>query len=89
MKYFFWICWFAEITTCFFWVSSEINNRHLSTDSLSIWVMLYLVVVLAIRFGFEAFKASTLLVALPAVPFLAVRALLFNAPYREIMYAEN
>jgi|GEM_PF-1603274 len=84
MKYLFWICWSVEVAASLFWILNEVKLQHIAPSPWSMWVGLYLVIVLALRFGFDANKVSAILVALPALPFLAMRLLFSYMPYNEL-----
>ena len=76
MKKFFWVCWSVEITACFIWMLSELNPQYISLSPYSFIVALYLMIALAIRFAFDAEKVSVAMIAIPLLPFVALRSAL-------------
>jgi hypothetical protein len=84
MKQLFWICWSVEMAVSFFWIADEIKIRELAPNPWSFVLALYLMMVLAIRFGFEANRASALLVALPAMPLLLISSLFSHKSHSEV-----
>jgi len=70
MKYIFWICWIGEITAVLFWIGSEMKLQYLKPNPYSFLSALYLLAVLAMRFGTGAERLSAWMVILPALPLL-------------------
>lgn len=83
MKYLFWICWCAEITTVFYWIAKEVSLPY-EPDPLSYYIGLYLMIVLACRFAFDMQKASTMMVVLPAIPLLLLATLFSFTPSKAL-----
>ena len=83
MKYLFWICWSLEIATVFYWIAKEVSLPY-EPDPFFYYVGLYLMIVLACRFAFNMQYVSTIMVALPAIPLLAIATLLSYSPYKAI-----
>ncbi len=77
MKYFFWVCWFAEITACVAWMLAELCTQYNPINPISFFAALYVIIALAIRFAFDAEKMSVAMVALPVLPLVALRLALF------------
>jgi len=89
MKSLFWICWSAEITAALLWIISEMKLSYVSPSPWAFIIALYLVIVLALRFGFEADRTSVVLVTLPAVPVILLGMLFSYMPYREVAAIKN
>ncbi len=83
MKHLFWICWGAEIATVFYWISKEVSLPY-EPNPLSFYAGLYLIIVLAFRFAFDMQKVSTMMVALPAIPLVAIASLFSLTPYSQV-----
>jgi len=89
MKSLFWICWSAEIAAALLWIISEMKLSYVSPSPWAFIIALYLVIVLAVRFGFDADKTSLVLVTLPAVPVVLLGVLFSYMPYREVAIINN
>lgn len=70
MKYIFWICWTGEMIAVLCWIGSEMKLQYLKPNPFSFLSALYLLTVLAVRFGAGAEKLSAWMVILPALPLL-------------------
>jgi hypothetical protein len=68
MTYIFWICWVGEMIGSIWWINSEMKLKMLAPNPLSFLGAVYLLMVLSIRYGFDATGVSTYLVLIPAVP---------------------
>lgn len=84
MKHLFWICWSAEMAASFLGIANEITIQQLTPNPWSFAAALYLMMVLAIRFGFEANRVSALMVALPAMPLLLISSLFSHKSHSEV-----
>lgn len=83
MSYLFWCCWGAEIAIVFYWIAKEVNLPY-EPDPLWYYIGLYLMIVLACRFAFNMQTVSTMMVALPAIPFFALATLFSFTRYKAI-----
>jgi hypothetical protein len=89
MKSLFWICWSVEITAALLWIISEMKQPYISPNPWAFIIALYLVIVLAVRFGFDAHRISVVLVTLPAAPVVLLGLLFSYMPYREVAAIKN
>jgi len=76
MKKIFWVCWSAEIAACFIWMLSELRPQYVAPSPYAFIATLYLIVAMAIRFAFDAEKISIAMIAVPVLPFIALRSAL-------------
>jgi hypothetical protein len=68
MDFLFWLCWTGELGVVLWWLFTDLQLEYIEINVYSVFSLIYLLVVLLIRFqpGWET--VSLLMVGLPAVP---------------------
>lgn len=64
----FWLLWSIECALALWWVGSEMGYQYLKPNPFSFLALLYLALVLVVRFALKWTVASNVMVLIPAIP---------------------
>ncbi|MBE7509215.1 MAG: hypothetical protein HS118_03410 [Bacteroidia bacterium] len=79
MKIFFWICWIAELITVLWWIITDVQQKNMQANPFSYLCLIYLIAVIAIRYGLQSIKLTNVMVMIPAVPLLLLGLIILAA----------
>lgn len=86
MIYLFWICWSLESALMLWWLFDDLSLTYLPVNPSIFVGILYLAVVLFVRFGLGWVRVSNWMVIVPAIPLLGVLLIVVLATFSGVRW---
>ncbi len=86
MTYLFWICWSLESALMLWWLFDDLSLTYLPVNPSIFVGILYLAVVLFVRFGLGWVRVSNWMVIVPAIPLLGLLLIVVLATFSGVRW---